>query len=256
MNMNRRRLAVLLAVLCSLVMISCGSHYKEKPFGGLNGRVQKVTVYQLMPELWHANFDGTDVMNIITSIYDVYGNEICSVTMDSAGRVQVETESLFQDGVCIRSSQKSGNRTVATLNLMSKDGGTLVYNKEMNGRITRMKVKQSSFLRRHKSVVSENGAVTTVSIYKTNRQGYPVKITITDLQKGIKTVETNKFDANHNVVEKTIYTEYEADGSHEQRSVITEYGDLDEHGNWKDCRTFNEFRMPLEVLVREIEYWE
>ena len=89
-------------------MISCGNRFKEKPFGGLNGRVQKVTVYHLMPEVWHANLSGTDVMNINTTVYDVYGNEIYSVTMDSAERVQVETESLYEDGVSIRSSQKSG----------------------------------------------------------------------------------------------------------------------------------------------------
>lgn len=256
MKMNRRQLTVLVAVLCSMVMISCGNRFKEKPFGGLNGRVQKVTVYQLMPEVWYANFSGTDVMQINTSIYDVYGNEIYSAVQDSAERIQVETESLFEDGVCIRSSQKSGGRTVATLNLMSKDKGTLVYNKELNGRITRMTVKESSFLRRHKSVVSEDGKVTTVSIIKTNRQGYPVKITITDSKKGVKSIETNRFDENHNVIEKQIYTENLNTGIHEQRSVITQYGDLDEHGNWKDCRTFNEFRLPLEVLVREIEYWD
>ena len=256
MNMNRRQLAVLAAVLCSLVMISCGNRFKEKPFGGLNGRVQKVTVYHLMPEVWHANLSGTDVMNINTTVYDVYGNEIYSVTMDSAERVQVETESLYEDGVSIRSSQKSGGRTVATLNLISKDKGTLEYNKELNGRFTRMTVKESSFLRRNKSVVTENGKVTTVSVIKTDRQGYPVKITITDSNQGTKSIQTNIFDENHNIIEKHLYTEYDIDGTHEQSSIIFEYGDMDEHGNWKDCRTYNEFRIPLEVLVREIEYWD
>ena len=108
MSMNKRQLAVLLAVFCSALMVSCGSRYKEKPFGGMNGRVQKVTVYHLMPEVWYANFIGTDVMYVNTSIYDVYGNEICSAVLDSAERVQAETESLYEDGVCVRSSQKSG----------------------------------------------------------------------------------------------------------------------------------------------------
>ena len=256
MNMNRRQLAVLVAVLCSMVMISCGNRFKEKPFGGLNGRVQKVTVYHLMPEVWHAGSGGTDVMKIITSIYDVYGNEIYSAVQDSAERVQVETESLYEDGVSIRSSQKSGGRTVATLNLISKDKGTLEYNKEMNGRFTRMTVKESSFLRRNKSVVTENGKVTTVSVVKTDRQGYPVKITITDSNQGTKSIQTNRFDENHNIIEKHLYTEYDIDGTHEQSSIIFEYGEMDEHGNWKDCRTYNEFRIPLEVLVREIEYWD
>ena len=152
-------MALIAAVICSLVMISCGNRYKEKPFGGMNGRVQKVTVYHLMPEVWYANFIGTDVMYVNTSVYDVYGNEICSAVMDSAERVQVETESLFENGVSIRSIQKSGTRTVATLNLMSNEKGLLTYNKEMNGRITRMTVKESSFMRRHKSVVTEDGEI-------------------------------------------------------------------------------------------------
>ena len=256
MNMNRRQLAVLVAVLCSMVMISCGNRFKEKPFGGLNGRVQKVTVYHLMPEVWHAGSGGTDVMKIITSIYDVYGNEIYSAVQDSAERVQVETESLYEDGVSIRSSQKSGGRTVATLNLISKDKGTLEYNKEMNGRFTRMTVKESSFLRRNKSVVTENGKVTTVSVIKTDRQGYPVKITITDSKKGVKSVETNKFDENHNVIEKHVITRVGKDGKEKEEITFTDYGEVDDHGNWKDCRTYNEFRIPLEVLVREIEYWD
>ena len=31
---------------------------------------------------------------------------------------------------------------------------------------------------------------------------------------------------------------------------------LDEHGNWKDARTYNQYGFPEEVLVREFEYWE
>lgn len=256
MRIQKRQLAVVLAVLCSLIMISCGNRYKEKPFGGLNGRVQKVTIYHMMPEVWYANFIGTDVMYVNTAIYDVYGNEICSAVMDSAERVQVETESLYEDGVCTRSSQKSGIRTIASINLISKDGSTLVYNKEQNGRMTRMTVKESSFLRKHKSVVTEDGVVTTISEIKTDRKGYPVKITITEPGKGIRTVETNKFDAHHNVIEKHVITHKDSNGKDEETITYTEYGDLDDHGNWKDCRTYNEFRIPLEVLVREFEYWE
>ena len=256
MSMNKKQLAVMLAVFCSALMVSCGSRYKEKPFGGMNGRVEKVTVYHLLPEVWYANFIGTDVMYVNTSIYDVYGNEICSAVLDSAERVQAETESLYEDGVCVRSSQKAGSRTIASINLMSKDKGTLVYNKELNGRMTRMTVKESSFFRRHKSVVTEDGVVTTISLIQTDRQGYPVKITITEPQKGIKTVETNKFDKNHNVIEKHVVIHDDSKEKDEETITFTEYGDLDDHGNWKDCRTYNEFRLPLEVLVREFEYWE
>ncbi|MCQ2069466.1 MAG: hypothetical protein MJY68_10355 [Bacteroidaceae bacterium] len=256
MRTKRVRIAVALAVLCTALLVSCGNRYKEKPFGGLNGRVQKVTVYHLMPEVWYANFVGTDVMYVNTSIYDVYGNEICSAVMDSAERVQVETESLFEDGVCTRSTQKSGGRTIAQTNLVSNNKGTLEYNKELNGRLSRMTVKQTSFGRKHKSVVTENGVVTTISVIQTDRQGYPVKITITEPQRGVKTVETNKFDENHNVIEKHVITHKEGKDKDEESITFTEYGDVDDHGNWKDCRTFNEFRLPLEVLVREFEYWE
>ena len=76
MRISRGQLAVMMAVFCSLGMISCSDRYQEKTFGGMHGRVQKVTVYHMMPELWYANFIGTDVMYVNTSIYDVYGNEM------------------------------------------------------------------------------------------------------------------------------------------------------------------------------------
>ena len=256
MRISRGQLAVLMAVFCSLVMISCSDGYQEKTFGGMHGRVQKVTVYHMMPELWYANFIGTDVMYVNTSIYDVYGNEICSAVMDSAERVLVETENLFEDGVCTRSTQKAGGRINARINLISKDKGTLVYSKETNGRTVRMTVKESSFLRRHKSVVSEDGQVTTVSIVKTDRKGYPLKITVTEPLSGNMSVETNRFDANHNVIEKHVITRVGKDGKEKEEITFTDYGEVDDHGNWKDCRTYNDLHLPVEVLVREFEYWE
>ena len=256
MRINKRRLAAVLAVICSMVMISCGSRYKEKPFGGMNGRVQKVTVYHLMPEVWYANFIGTDVMYVNTSIYDVYGNEICSADMDSALRVQGEAESLFEDGVSVRSVLKAGDRVVARINLISRDKNTLVYNKEMNGRIIRMTVKESSFLRWNKSVVTEDGKVTTVRVIRTDRHGYPVKITTKEPQKPLTIIETNKFDDKHNVIEKHVVKRWDDDGQTEEEITFIEYGYFDDHGNWKDCRTYNDLRLPVEVLVREIEYWE
>lgn len=256
MRIKRRQIAVLLAVICCAVMISCGGGYQEKPFGGMNGRVQKVTVYHMMPEVWYANFIGTDIMYVTTSIYDVYGNEICSVDLDSAERVRSEAESLFEDGVSIRSTLKAGGRTVAQINLVSKDKGTLVYNKEMNGRMVRMTVKKSSFLNRHKSVVTEDGKKTTISIVKTDRDGYPVMNITRDLNMGTKTVETNKFDEKHNVIEKHVVTTWEDDGQTQEEITFFEYGYFDDRGNWKDCRTYNDLRLPVEVLVREIEYWD
>ena len=100
---------------------------------------------------------------------------------------------------------------------MTQDKGTLEYNKEMNGRTTRMKLKKSSFGNRHKSVVTEEGKVTTISIIKTDRQGYPVKIIVKEPQTGNKTVETNIFDENHNVIEKHNVSYNGADGTKEEK---------------------------------------
>lgn len=257
-NMKRKIIlpVIILATFCIVLLSSCAGGYKELPFGGLNGRVQKVTVWHLMPEMWYAGNHGSDIMYINASIYDVYGNEICSAVMDSAERVQAQAESLFENGVCVRSIQKAGSRTIARISLMSNRRGTLEYNKEINGRLVHMTVKERSFGRRHKSTVSEDGVVTTISVIQTDRQGYPVKITVTEPQTGHITVETNIFDDNHNVIEKHMYTNCNEDGKEEEEITYTQYGDLDEHGNWKDCRTYNKFHLPVEVLVREFDYWE
>lgn len=251
-----KRSFIFLFAVCSVILASCGGNYRDLPFGGMNGRVQKVTTWHLMPEVWYAGNKGTDVMYVNVSIYDVEGNEICSAVMDSAQRVLVETESLYRDGVCYRSTQKSGSRTMAQTNLISNRKGTLEFNKEINGHRVHMTVKQSSFFRRHKSVVTEDGKVTAISVIKTNRKGYPVKITTTDPLTGDRTLETNIFDKNHNVIEKHIITHSGKDNKDEERITYTEYGGVDDHGNWTDARTYNDFRLPEEVLVRDFEYWE
>ncbi|MBO7049267.1 MAG: hypothetical protein J6W42_01465 [Bacteroidaceae bacterium] len=250
-------MAVIMAVSFTAMLTSCsGGRYHELPFGGMNGHVQKVTIWHLMPEMWYAGNRGTDVMYVNTSIYDVFGNEIGSAVLDSAERVVAQAESYFENGVCVRSVQKAGNRTVARISLVSDKDGVLEYNKEMNGSVIRMTVKETSFLRRHKSVVTEDGKVTTISIIKTDRDGYPVKIITTEPQTGNKTIETNKFGDNHTVIEKHVVTINGEDGKKEEEITYTDYGDLDDHGNWKDCRTYNKFRLPTEVLFRDFEYWD
>lgn len=247
--------AIIAVGLCPAMLSSC-SKYNEMPFGGMNGKVQKVTVTHIMPEVWHANNRGSDIMYINTSVYDVEGNEIYSAVQDSAYRFVSQAESLFDNGVCIRSTQKAGNRVVAQINLMSKKRGTFEYNKEINGRLVRMTVKESSFGRRYKSVVTEDGKVTTISVIQTDRKGFPVKITISEPLSGKKTVETNVFDENYNVVEKHVYTNMGETGKEEDNTTYFKYGDLDEHGNWTVCRTYNKIHLPAEILVREIDYWE
>ena len=243
--------AFMTVVALSTVFVSCGSRYQEPPFGGMNGRVQKVTVWHLMPEVWHANERGTDVMYMNASGYDVNGYEICSALMDSAGRVQTEAESLFENGVCVRSIQKGGGRVMARINLVSSKRGTLEYKKEENGRIVQMVVKESSFGRKHKSVVTEDGVITTISVIETNRQGYPVKIVVTNPQTGDETVQTNTFDENNDIIEKHVAIK----GEEKEEITYTKYSDYDEQGNWIEARTYNRNNLPVEVLVREIEYW-
>ena len=248
--------SMILAAVCSAMLSSCGSAYKEQPFGGMNGKVQTAKVWHIMPEVWHANNRGTDVMEINTSVYDIYGNEIYSAGLGSAQRIKTEAENMFENSVCTRSTLRSGGRVVAKISLISNDKGRLEYNKEVNGRIVRMTVKQTSFLRRHKSVVTEDGKVTTVRVIKTDADGYPVRITTTEPQTGRKILVTNIFDENHNVIETRMHTNIGEDGKEEDQIIYSKYEEVDEHGNWTNCRTFNKHHLPVEVLVRELEYWE
>lgn len=248
--------AVIIAAVCSVVLlILCNSQYQEKPFDGMKGRVQKVTTWNIKPDVWQAGHKGNGVMLINVSIFDVYGNEICSAALDSTERVMNEIENLFENGICVRSTSKAGNRTLAQTNLISQKRGTLEYSKETNGRRTRFTVKQSSFGRKHKSVMKEDGKTTTISIIRTDRDGYPKEITTIDALTGNKTIETNIFDDNHNIIEKHLYMIY-SDGEEGEDITFFRYGEFDEHGNWKDVRTFNKIGLPQQEIVREIEYWE
>lgn len=247
---------MILAVACSAMLSSCGSAYKDQPFGGMNGKVQTAKVWHIMPEVWHANNHGTDVMNVNTSVYDIYGNEIYSAKMDSAQRILSEAESMFENSVCTRSTLRSGGRVLAKISLTSHSKGILEYNKEVNGRIVRMTVKETSFMRRHKSVVTEDGKVTTISVIKTDRKGNPVNVTTTEPQTGRKIVQTNVFDENRNIIEKHVHTNMGEDGKEEDQIIYTIYEEIDAHGNWTQCRTYNKVHLPVEILVRELEYWE
>jgi len=246
--MNRNIFHYVIAIASVCLLASCGSRYQEPPFGGMNGRVQKVTITHMDPEMWHTNYDR--ILFIGTSIYDINGNEICSANIDSTGRVLTESESLFENGVCVRSTRKAGNRVIGRLDLVSNGKNKLEYKKETNGQVVTMTIGKSSFGRRHKSKVSENGALTGISIIKTDRYGYPVKITTKDPRTGSTTVETNLLDDRHNVKEKHSF----ADGKEDITYI--EYRKFDEHGNWREARTFNRLKFPVEVLLRDIEYWD
>lgn len=254
-NMNRNnimRAAVVAAMVCLMLLTSCRGRYQEQPFGGMNGRVQKVTVWHYMPEMWYAGNTGTDIMYVNSSAYDIRGNEICSAVMDSAQRIQAETENVFEDGVCARSIQKQGGRVVARLQLLSRKADMLVYNKEVNGKRVQMTVKETRLGRKYRSEVSEDGKTVMTSVIETDREGYPLKITTDNILTGVKTVETNKFDENHNVIEKHVKS---SDNTVEE-ITYTEYTAMDEFGNWTEARTYNRLRLPAEVLFRDIEYWK
>ena len=247
---------VIIVATCSVILfVLCSSQYREKPFDGMKGKVQKVTTWNIKPDVWQAGRKGNGVMLINVSIFDINGNEICSAALDSTERVMNEIENLFENGECVRSTNKAGNRTLAQTNLISKKRGTLEYSKEVNGRRTRLTVKQSSFGRKHKSVVKEDGKLTTISIIRTDRDGYPKEITTIDALTGKKTIETNIFDDSHNVTEKHLYMIY-SDGEEGEDITFYRYGEFEEHGNWKDVRVFNKIGLPQQVVVREIEYWE
>ena len=246
-----RYCAILAVVAISFVLSSCGSGYQEIPFGGMKGRVQKVTVIHKEPEMWHGNRAYSDVMSMEASAYDINGNEICSAQMDSVGRVLGEAESLFDKGVCIRSTQKSGNRVIARLNLLSNNKRILEYNKEVLGNAVRMVVKKSSFGRRHKTVVIEDGKTVTISIIKTDRNGYPIKVKERNPQTGFEAYQFNVYDKDYNLIEKHITTSDEE----KEEIIYTKFTEFDEKGNWIKARTANRNHLPVENLERVIEYW-
>ena len=234
------------------VITSCGHKgYQDLPFGGMKGRVQKVTVIHRSPEVWHVNEKGTDVLYMEALAYDINGYEICSARMDTAGVIEVEAESMFENGLCVRSTQKVGGRVIARLNLVSEDKGVLEYSREIAGHTSRMTIKKSSFMRRHKTEVSEDGKITSINEIKTDRQGYPVTVKDIDPETGAEILQFNEYDENHNITEKRV----KMDGEEKDQVISTVYSRFDDHGNWIEARTYNRNNLPVEILQREIEYW-
>lgn len=252
MEMKGIRYSALLIVMTMILSLSsCSGSYRDLPFGGMNGKVQKVTVWHHMPEVWRVNTQGADIMSIDALAYDIYGNEICSARMDSTGQIESEAESLFENGVCVRSVQKIGGRVIARLNLLKNDGKTLEYSKDIAGDVDRMKIKKSSFFRRHKSIVSENGKITSINTIKTDRKGRPVWIKEVNPQTGSEIIQKNTYDENNNVTEKHVITK----GQDKEEVLYLSYTRLDEQGNWLEAHTYNRNHLPVEILIREIEYW-
>jgi hypothetical protein len=238
-----------------MTLISCGRSYHELPFGGMNGKVEKVTEYHIMPEIWFAGFKGTDVMYMNATAYDINGNEICSAVMDSIGRIQAEAENIFENDICVRSTQRAGGRTIAQINFKERSGNRLVYDKIAGSKIIRMVVKENSFLRIFKSTVSEDGEKKMKNIIRINRHGYPVSVDVYDLQAGTSSHEKNTYDENNNLIEKCI-TRTDVAGKEKLEMVYSQYLKFDEQGNWIEACTYNKNKLPVEVIRREIEYWK
>lgn len=242
-----------MAVVASAVIItSCrGDGYQDLKFGGMNGRVQKVTITHRAPEVWHSRAMGTDVMSMEALVYDFNGYEICSAKMDSVGRVESEAESLFENGVCVRSTQKVSGDVIARLSLISNKKGVLEYSKDVIGSMSRLTVKKSSLGRRYKTVFIQDGRKVHVSIMHTDRQGYPVRIKETDPQAGTRILQVNEYDQDHNIIKKSV----SMTGEEKDQIIYTNYIEFDDHGNWTEARTYNRNGLPVEILQREIEYW-
>lgn len=243
-----KRTAFLLA--CAALVCSCGEQsYRQPAFGGMKGRVQEVTVYHIMPEGWRTDTIGSGLMYMNASAYDIEGNEICSALLDSTGHIQSQAESLFENGVCVRSTQKAGNRTIATLDLVSKDKNTLTYNKKVQGKASVMKVAEKRRGRKYTSTVTEDGKVTTVSVITTDAENQPISVSTTD-EQGKEILEINTYK-DGNIVEKHI----KKVGTTLESVIYTQYTVFDAQGNWTEARTYNKIHMAEEIIRREIKYW-
>lgn len=237
----------------ALLLTACSDQsYRQPPFGGMKGRVREVRMYHILPDEWRLNSIPDTIMYINASAYDVYGNEILSVLMDSAGRIQSQSESMFENGVCVQSAQKNGaNRTVAEMRLVSHGNGLSVYDQKRSGRTGRMEVRETKRFGRYRSEVTLDGRISMVSTIKTDDRGLPVEIVTVDAS-GRETVQKNTYSADGNIIEKHILKE---NGTRDDVTT-TEYLRFDSLGNWIEARVFNRIGMTNEYLIRDIEYWE
>lgn len=237
----------------ALLLTACSNQsYQQPPFGGMKGRVREVKMYHVRPDEWRLNSNPDTIMYINASVYDFYGNEILSVLMDSIGRIQSQAESMFEDGVCIRSTQKNGaNRVVAEMRLVSHENGLSVYEQKRAGKTERMEVKETKRSGKYKSVVTLDGRTSMVSIITPNEKGLPVEITTIDAS-GKETVQKNTYSADGDIIEKHVLKE---NGTRDDVTT-TKYIRFDSQGNWIEARTYNRIGMTNEYLIREIEYWE
>lgn len=243
----------LLLVLTAAAFAACSRQSFEQPaFGGLKGRASEVKMYHILPVDWRMANSSDTVMYINASAYDLLGNEIESVLMDSTGRIQSQAQSQFENGVCTHSIQRSASgRTVAEMRLVSSRKGLTVYEQKRADRTEHMEVKERKLFGRYTSVVTVDGKVTMKSTIRTDADGRPVEIITTDAA-GNETIQKNTYSEDGNIIEKHVITE----NGNKDDVTTTKYVRFDKQGNWIEARTFNKVGMASENLVREIKYWQ
>lgn len=237
-------------VLLSLAVLGCTpKKYHEPAFGGMKGQVESVKTWYLMPEVWRAGTSKSQIEHITVAAYDPSGNEICSALLDSLENIQSEAVNIFDNGICIRSTEKSYGLLVGELSIVSAKGSTIEYDYSAANKTTRMSIKERYRFNTSRTVISENGVMVSKRVIRTDRDGYPVDIVVKDLIHGTETRDINTYDENHNIVEKHSVS---PDG---EEVLFTSYTEFDEKGNWTEASVVNKYNLPVNVIRREIKYW-
>ncbi|MBR4843181.1 MAG: hypothetical protein IK006_08850 [Bacteroidaceae bacterium] len=237
-------------ILLSVAVTGCSpKRYHEPAFGGLKGKVESVKTWYLMPELWRSGTSKSFIEYITVAAYDPSGHEICSALLDSLENIQSEAVNIFDNNLCIRSTEKSYGLLTGELSIVSVKGSVFEYDYTAANKTTRLSIKERYRFNRSRTVISEDGKPVSERFIRTDRYGYPVEVTVKDLVKGIETRDVNTYDESHNIVEKHSIT---PDG---EEVLFTSYTKFDEKGNWIEAIVVNKYNLPVNDLYREIKYW-
>ena len=228
--------------LCGVI----GVHPKEIP---RTGQVESVKTWHLMPEVWRSGTTKSQIEHITVVAYDPSGHEICSALLDSLENIQSEAMNIFDNNLCIRSTEKSYGLLVGELTIVSAKGSVLEYDYAAANKVTRMKIRERYRFNRSCTVISEDGVEVSRRDIRIDRDGYPLEIKVKDLVRGTETRDVNTYDENHNIVEKHSFS---PDG---EEVLFTSYTSFDEKGNWIEASVVNKYNLPVEVIRREIKYW-
>ncbi|MBR6371336.1 MAG: hypothetical protein IKS24_09750 [Bacteroidaceae bacterium] len=241
---------ILHVILLSVTILGCTpKKYHEPPFGGLKGQVESVKTWYLMPEVWRSGTNKSQIEYITVAAYDPSGHEICSALLDSLENIQSEAVNIFDNELCIRSTEKSYGLLVGELSIVSAKGSVLEYDYSAANKVTRLKIQERYRFNRSRTIISENGLKVTERLVRTDSDGYPLEIKTRNLRNGTETCDRNTYDENHNIIEKHSIT---PDG---EEVLFTSYTKFDEKGNWTQATVVNKYNLPVNVILREIKYW-